>query len=240
MELFNWWGPPPEGHSWGTKQPGLIDWSISCTSAQTPYDHFQRVDQHVNTNNGGDGHLGVSYPEPTGQGRTTPQGLKLHWTRANPNFHNAPGTPNEKFFPTGRLDAPFLCYDGTPRLDRLHYDDAARTTHPCGAIGIHQIEVVVTSSHMNNYLTLLSNLIGSQSTTVEGQTGNVFEIGLPVEATGYCSIWLHEERNETDEEWLRTRGIGPIKLKLLVKGRDGHGEQPLRQDGSASQVSVVW
>lgn len=238
LELFNWWGPPPEGHSWGTKHPGLIDWSISCTSTQTADEHFQGVYQRTKQDCGGDGNLGVSYPEPTAQGRTTPEGLKLHWTRANPIFNDAVETPSKDFFPTGRLDAPFLCYDGSPRRTRLRFDDPARTTHPCGAIGVHQIEVVVPSSHMENYSRLLSNFIGSQPST--GEAGNIFSLGLPVETTDHCSIWLHDDKRDEDEGWLRTRGIGPSKLRLRVKGREGHGEELLGMNGSASQVSLVW
>lgn len=240
LELFNWWGQPPEGHSWGTKHPGLIDWSISCTPAQTADEHFNGVNQRVNKDYGGDGHLGVSYPEPTAQGRTTPEGVKLHWRRANPSFHSASETEEEKFFPTGRLDAPFLCYDGTPRQKRLCFDNPARTTHPCGAIGVHQIEVIVPSSHMKNYLVLLSNVIGSRPTTIEGQLGCTFSLGLPVETTGECSIWVHNERNVRDEQWLLARVVGPLTLKLRVKNPEGHGEEPLGKDGSASQVCVVW
>ncbi|OQE38587.1 hypothetical protein PENCOP_c008G00180 [Penicillium coprophilum] len=240
LELFNWWAQPPEGHTWGTKSPGLIDWSISSMSTQTPAEHFQGVSQRLNKYPGGDGNLGVSFPEPTGQGRTTPEGLKLHWTRANPDFHNASETPNEKFFPTGRLDSPFVCYDGSPRLTRLKFDDPARVTHPCGATGVDQVEVVVPSSHMNNYSRLLSSIIGSPPSTAEGQPGCMFTLGLPVENKGECSIWLHGERNRKDEQWLDTRGIGPLMLRLRVKGREGHGEELLGKDGSATHVSLVW
>jgi hypothetical protein len=166
--------------------------------------------------------------------------MKLHWTRANPNFGRASETPDEKFFPTGRLDAPFVCYDGSPRQMRLRFDDPARTTHPCGAIGVHQIEVIVPSSHMGNYSTLLSSMLGSQASTVDGQVGSSFSLGLPVESKGECSIWLHEERDVEDEKWLSTRGIGPLKLRLRAHGREGHGEEVLGTEGSASHVSIVW
>ncbi|KAL7927965.1 hypothetical protein ACQKWADRAFT_278348 [Trichoderma austrokoningii] len=240
LELFNWWGPPPEDHSWGAKHPGLIDWSISCTSAHSAEEHFQGVIQRMKQDQGGDGNLGVSYPKPTAQGRTTPEGLKFHWTRTNPDFHDAVETPSKDYFPTGRLDAPFLCYDGSPRRTRLRFDDPARTTHACGATGVHQIEVVVPSSHMKNYSTLFSNFTGSQPGTIEAETGNVFSLGLPVETSDHCSILLHGDESDKDEEWLRTRGIGPSKLRLRVKGREGHGEELLGMDGSASQVSLVW
>ncbi|KAF7719264.1 Uncharacterized protein PECH_004807 [Penicillium ucsense] len=239
LELFNWWDEPPKDHSWGTKEPGLIDWSISTTSMQTQQEHYDGIEQRINSATGGDGYLGVSYPPPSGQGRTTPQGTKLHWTRTNPVFHSSRETPDDEFFPTGRLDAPFLCYDGTPRNTRLRFDDPARTTHPCGAVGMSQIEVVAPSSHMANYLTLLTNFLGSQPQKAEGNAGHVFSLGRPVEDGGECSIWLHEERDEADETWLRTRGIGPLKLRLQTKDHKKRGEKLLGSDGSASHVSLV-
>lgn len=209
-------------------------------SSQTPQEHYQGVNERVNSQKGGDGHLGVSFPEPTAQGRTTPEGLKFHWTRANPDFYEASNTPGDTLCPTGRLDAPFLCYDGTPRKQRLRLDDPARTTHACGATGVDQIEVVVPSSHMENYLTLLSNFMGSQPNPVPDEVGSLYTLGLPVESKGSCTIWVHNERNEEDHQWLRTRGIGPLKLRLRVDGREGHGEEDLGTEGSASQVSLVW
>lgn len=242
MELFNWWGPPPASHSWGRKEPGLIDWSISCTSAQNSHDHFHGIDTRVNKNEGGDGQLGVTYPEPTGQGRTTPEGLKFHWTRANPEFHDDLKTPDgKKYFQTGRLDAPFLCYDGTPRPTRLRFEDPARTTHACGATGVEQIEVLVPASHEENYLTLLSNVIGAPPSLSKTGVGNMFKLGVPVEADGgKCSIWVHTEQSGQDEQWLCSRGIGPVKLRLQVNGRKGHGEEALGSEGSASHISLVW
>ncbi|EFW17303.1 hypothetical protein D8B26_000041 [Coccidioides posadasii str. Silveira] len=242
LELFNWWGPPPSNHSWGRKEPGLIDWSISCTSAQSRDEHYHGIDMRVNKSQDGDGGLGVRYPIPTSQGRTTPEGKKFHWTRANPEFHDTANTPDAgKFFRTGRLDAPFLCYDGTPRETRLRFGDPSRTTHPCGATGVDQIEVLVPSSHEANYLKLLANFTATQPGTSESGIGSVFKLGLPVEGEGSeCTVWVHGERGAEDKQWLASRGIGPIKLKLRAKGREGHGEEVLGSEGSASHVSLIW
>lgn len=113
----------------------------------------------------------------------------------------------------------------------------AQTIH----VGVYRIEVVVPYSHMKNYSTLFSSMIDSPPSTVEGQVGCMFSLGLPVENKGKCNIWLHGERNRAkDSQWLSARAIGPFILRLRVTGQEGYGDGLLGEDKYATNVSLVW
>ena len=238
IELFNWYSQPPAGDDWSGKDPGLVDWAISSSASISSEDHFRGVSSRLQSDNcTGDGQLGVSYPDTVEGGRKLPDGKIVRWKVSGPEFKESEKTPDRSLFPKGRLDAPFLIYDITPRKIRLPMEDTQWTTHPCGALGVKEVQVLVPLDRLENYETLYSNILGAKKTAVE--SGSALVIETPV-GENAVQIRIDSPDNQEDMEWVRTRGIGLSAIRLQVQGRKGHGREALGGNGSASRISLIW
>lgn len=131
------------GHWWGDKKPGLIDYALT-TPAGTGDDAHKALVKRIKAADTGFEDAG--YRNPQAGGRTMPSGEEIKWKVA---------------FPEGvhRGEAPFFCYDVTPRNRRVPSDDTAATTHPSGAVGIFQVTVLVPAMETGNYVNLYSAIM---------------------------------------------------------------------------------
>jgi hypothetical protein len=246
IELFSWIGPPPKDHPWGIKSPGLIDFALSVRAPSTGTSNWKRINANLSHDHR-DGQLGIRYGELQDGGRKTPAGDELRWQTSRPEYSNDKNTPAESYSPEGRIEAPFWCHDITDRRLRTPFDDPAKTTHPSGATGIWRIEVVVPSSHIQEYARLYESVTGSkffesveESPHEESKSSYYFRVGSPVSPTAARGVLVREPFQESDHEWLRERGIGFSGLILQVRGRDGHHTESLSSSGTGSRIKLIW
>ncbi|KAJ4513092.1 hypothetical protein HRR78_002939 [Exophiala dermatitidis] len=153
--------------------------------------------------------------------------------------------PLDQYFPTGRLDVPFFCHDVTDRLLRIPYKDSQEsssysslTTHPCGARGILSVDVVVPEEQFENYVKLytavsgaLPQRISSTSSSGEDSSGVTasnrknaavfFPLSAPdqnamKDVEGKVGIELRTPRDEADDAWIQSRGVGIRQVRLYA------------------------
>lgn len=247
LELFNWFDKPPDEDAkdqpmrvWAKKQPGLIDFALSCLPTSTAEAHFDARVARLQTGEG-DGGLGVGYTAPEAGGRTRKDGVQVRWKVSRPEFATAVNTPEKALFPSGRIDAPFFCYDVSSRDVRVPFEDKKKTTHPCGATGVAAVEILIPKAKMDAYVKLYSSILGSSPTVVgeeDRENGSIFQIGLPVQSAGLSAVRLRSEQDKRDVAYLQERGIGVSGLTLTVgEGRTGVKGR-LGAEGIASTISL--
>jgi hypothetical protein len=223
---------------WAKKEPGLIDFALTSVPPSTIESHFDACVSRLQTENG-DGGLGVTYMPPEAGGRTRKDGVEVKWRVSRPEFRRSVNTPDEALFPNGRIDAPFFCYDVTGRDLRVPFEDKEKTTHPCGAVRIAAVEMLVPKAQIDAYVKLYSSILGSSPEVLnkEGkEDGLVYQIGLPVKNAGASAIRIRSEQSEEDVAWLKKRGIGISGLVLEL----GVGQEAVKHrlgvEGVASTI----
>ena len=140
-------------------------------------------------------------------------------------------------------DFPFFCHDVTTRHVRVPFDDDQKTKHPCGAVGVSLVEVLVPRSTFEEITEQYGLVLGvSPRTHDEHDNGrrSDFQLGLPVQGHAPSTVSLRSEQYEKDRDCLRDRGAGIYGLVLSVAGRESHGEESLGSEGIASTISLKW
>ncbi len=124
-------------HRWGARPEGrIIDWALTLLgSSPGPGGErgFGEVQQRVRRAG-----AGIEYEDPVAGGRTTPEGVVLEWATSSPAATDE-GEVVE--FAGGEL--PFWCFDRTPRRLRVPYQRDELVQHPCGAVGVAGLAVLV-------------------------------------------------------------------------------------------------
>lgn len=244
IELFSWIGTPPSDHPWGIKSPGLVDFALSVRTPSTSGSNWERLQNRLSEPSG-DGHLGVRYAKLEGGGRERPDGQRIEWENSRPDYFEGSKTSSD-FAPQGRIEVPFWCHDVTARNLRTPFDDPSKTTHPCGASGVREIEVVVPSWLLAEYSQLYASVTGAPSEWSLGAAaggkrkyGYLFQVESPVPSDLTEHISVREPYQEADHVWLRERGIGITGLSLHVQGREGHGTHELGSSGTG-RITLIW
>ncbi|EON69536.1 hypothetical protein W97_08796 [Coniosporium apollinis CBS 100218] len=133
-----------EGHWWGDKDYGFIDWALTSSDPQD----VEIVRSRLEKLNQRDS-LAVSYGAAQEGGRRRADGQEVKWNVT---------------FPSGdikRGEVPFWCHDLTPRELRVPVDETA-TSHPCGAVGVAKVCLAVPDSKRSAYEKFYSALLGRQ------------------------------------------------------------------------------
>ncbi|MCJ1354655.1 MAG: hypothetical protein MMC33_004644 [Icmadophila ericetorum] len=223
LELFTWTAPAPVGDNWELKKPGYIDFSITAASPPaTPESVYTDVSSRLT--HGGDGSLGVSFTPPIDFGRVTPEGQELKFKLLRRKFENAPRTPSgDEFFPTGRADIPFFCFDVTSRSARIPYTDPTKTTHPCGATGIHSVEILVPKEYLGEYLKLYESVMGTKPIPSDEGRGWDFLAGSPVDGCPERYVCVRAAEGDGERTLLKERGVGIGRVGLALGGKNGEG-----------------
>jgi hypothetical protein len=223
---------------WAKKQPGLIDFALSSVPPSAIESHCDARVARLEAQDG-DGGLGVTYAPPEAGGRMRTDGVEVKWKVSRPAFRRSVNTPDEDLFPNGRIDVPFFCYDVTSRDVRVPFDDEEKTTHPCGAVGVAAVEILVPKPQIDAYVKLYSSILGSSpkaGVERDREDGFIFQTGLPVEKAGISTIRIRPEQNERDMTWLKERGIGISGLVLAL----GEGQEAARgRLGAAGIASTI-
>jgi hypothetical protein len=229
LELFNWFDVPPRPDDekqpmrvWGQKKPGLIDFAL--TSTGSPEEYVDALNQRFEGNE-----LGVAYQQPVVGGRKRADGLDVKWKVSRPKFDTASHTPNHEFFPGGRLDAPFFCHDVTERSVRVLFDDEKATTHPCGAIGISEVHVLVPQRELNGYVSLYRAICNAE----DKNDGSDIRIGTTVSRDETSTLAI---RAPEDMSRIRERGVGISDIVIST----GAGDKIKQALGDQSTAATVW
>lgn len=239
LELFNWFDIPPNADDekqpmrvWGQKHPGLIDFAL--TSTGSPEEYVGALNQRVEGNQ-----LGVAYEEPVPGGRKRTDGVDVKWKVSRPKFQVAKQTPNPKFFPGGRLDAPFFCHDVTERRVRVLFDDEHATRHECGAVGISEVRVLVPPGKLEYYASLYMDLCGVQDNfTAEHHSADVpIAIATPVSGDKMSSLVVWSPYSTEDKSRIQERGIG---ISDVVLSTDQSGQRAKKQLDTHGIASTLW
>ncbi|KAI5465339.1 glyoxalase-like domain-containing protein [Mariannaea sp. PMI_226] len=134
-------------HRWGNLQEGrIIDWAYTLPAEPD----FKLVQQRVE---GASSSTGIVYQDPVAGGRTRPDGVVLKWAVSGTLHHREGDHHSHHLAWPG--DAPFWCFDRTPRNLRVPYQDAGRddglaehSIHPSGARGISRVSVQVPQKYV--------------------------------------------------------------------------------------------
>ncbi|CAD6582744.1 MAG: hypothetical protein ASARMPREDX12_001020 [Alectoria sarmentosa] len=232
LELFCWINTPREFYAWADKSPGLIDFTLTSMPPSTAQSLHHSIMPRLRENQNGK-ELDLGYTLPDVGSRTRWDAVQVKWESSRPVSSNS----------LNLTDFPFLCHDVTPRTVRVPFDHNERTTHPCGAVGISIVEVMVPKSRFDTFAELYGSILGASPRITDGRGKDRildFEIGLPNQGLGPSNLSLRSEQDEIDQGWLRDRGAGIRGLVLSIMGREGHGEEALGVGGIASTISLNW
>ncbi len=218
-----------QGHWWGDKDYGFIDYALTSSSSATASDAYldavrQRVERvgfatsqenkhhedHQDTE-----HVEPRFPpssvaryaEPQEGGRTRADGKVVRWRVT---------------FPTGvaRGQIPFWCQDLTPRELRVPLADEAATRHPCGALGVAGLTVLVPERVMDGLRELNGAVVDQEYVRENHDSAWSWELGVPRTKTGTVRVCLDALTEE--EEW---RGVAIESVGLRTA--DGTVKTPM-------------
>ena len=232
LELFCWLDSPREFHAWANKSPGLIDFALTSLPPSTAQSLHMDIMSRLREKRIGDVSE-VKYTLPAAGGRSNQDAVQVKWESSRPVSTES----------VDRTDFPFFCHDVTPRNVRVPFDDSEKTRHPCGAVGISAIEVIVPKSRSGIFTELYVQILGATPRISDKHAKGArldFELGSPVQGFGLSTMSLCSEEEEIDQIWLRDRGAGIHSLVLSVEGHEGHGEKALGTEGIPSTISLKW
>lgn len=222
---------PREFYAWAHKSPGLIDFALTLMPPTTAQSLHKDIVSRLGKEQIGDG-SNIGYTPPEAGSRFRSDAVQVRWESSRPVSSQSPQC----------TEVPFFCHDVTPRNIRVPFDGKEETNHPCGAVGISSIEVIVPKPRFEEYATLYGQILGAYPEVDQRGTAKrlTFQIGLPVKDLGPSSICLRSEQDAVDQDWLRDRGTGIRRVLLSVAGREGHGEESLGSESIASTISLKW
>ena len=244
IELFNWFDKPKEPNAWANKAPGLIDFALTSMPPSTAESLHQEIAAQLQTKDEG-GSVDLRYEEPKAGGRARKDGVQVKWKLTRPIPSSGDPSTDSRVSASGyRQDVPFFTHDVTEREVRIPFDDNAKTTHPCGALGISTVEVLYPRAQYHDYIKVYRSLLGVPATAaIDGTSDGLrhqFELESPVQGPFSSRILIRAENDESDVKWRHERGIGLRGLRLAIQKREGHGVRSLGSDELASTVFLEW
>ena len=155
-----------EGHWWGEKQPGIIDYAL--TTDEDAHIHWEAMQARLA--NFDARLLKYDYDSPVAGGRQRPDGVQVKWNVTFPKR-------------VQRGELPFFCHDVTPRDRRVPFSEEA-CTHPCRAYGVKSLTVTpsIAGSNTGEFSSVYSTVLDEAR-----EDGNKFGLetvrSVPVLAT---------------------------------------------------------
>ncbi|KUJ22958.1 uncharacterized protein LY89DRAFT_536933, partial [Mollisia scopiformis] len=130
IELISFVNDDPknrEGHWWGSKSFGIIDFAFTDSSgdAEIQYSELAKRLQELNAK---EGQSKFEYAEPVAGGRKRPDGVDVKWKVTFPVLNDG----------RQRGEFPFFCHDVTARKLRVPLEEK-NVSHPSGAVGIKEM-----------------------------------------------------------------------------------------------------
>ena len=227
-----------EGHRWGKKQFGLIDFALTARPTSEEEDtaaaHYGALAQRLSAAGSPGTALGIRYLEPITGGRKNPGGTELQWKVTFPTLETQVTQGTYASSVTGAV--PFLCHDVTPRTLRVDVNNVQATTHPSAVKGIAQFSVIVPPEKLESYIDLYSLILDTKPVRLFGTAR--FELTAPVQIPGLVKPWVFLEVPDLDAEKARLakRGVEVVELALRV-GAPGGGVGMVRD---SVQEEGIW
>ena len=209
------------GHWWGDKSYGIIDYAF--TLAEGP-EAFEVLRKQWETQE-----LPAGWkPQPLRHGsRTKPDGEKIEWEVAFPEAQV-------------RGQAPFWCFDVTPRERRVP-SDSALIEHPCGAKGVGELIVFTDGADGAQRASIKKMLDAMMPLPGEDRPDEyTWDLATPrkIESHVPCAVSLMPARGEYEKEALKRRKL-VARLTLLTDGSDEQIEKRnIRQTVEGDEVSI--
>ncbi|TLD04213.1 uncharacterized protein PgNI_12111 [Pyricularia grisea] len=166
-------------HRWGARPEGrIVDWALTLPGTG---EEFHKVQDRVRSRD-----AGVVYRDPVPGGRTTPSGTELKWAVADPRLaQDGDGSGAPVVLPIEAGEAPFWCFDRTPRRLRVPHDVPANVEHPSGAVGLAGVTVFVAdAAALGAFKKVYDGIYGEEGSPVgedeHGGAGYSWSVGVPV------------------------------------------------------------
>ena len=226
-----------EGHRWGKKQFGLIDFALTTPpnskGGDTAAAQYSAVAQRLSATTPAAA-LGIRYLEPIAGGRKNPGGTELQWKVTFPTHETQ--VPQGTYASSVTGAVPFLCHDVTPRTLRVDINNVQATTHPSAVKGIAQFSVIVPPEKLESYIDLYSLILDTKPLQLFGTAR--FQLTAPIRIPGLVKPWVFIEAPDLDPEKARLakRGVEVVELALRV-GAPGGGVGMVRD---SVRVEGIW
>lgn len=208
-------------HWWGPdrNRRGWTDWCL--TNGVSPEANFEAVKK--------------SHGEPVRGARVRPDGVEVKWAVTFPI--------GEKGGQRVRGKVPFYCHDVTKREVRVPITPAS-TAHPCGAIGVSELTVIVKDKEaLEATRTAYASLFGNDGAASGDEI--VFTVGRVESVEGLedgSRIVLRLPRGNVEEERVKVNGFWFGDVVLAARGEEGKAAGSREHiDGSGENgVCGLW
>lgn len=208
-----------EGHWWGKKKPGVIDFAFTHSDGDAAV-HFSELEERLEKL---DTRLRIIYQKPVKGGRKRPDGVDVKWEVTFPVVRDEDS--GEEGYQRGEL--PFWCHDVTPREVRVPFSKES-TTHPCGSTGVSELHIFVPDARVEVLLKAYEAILGAKKEgdtievaslrTVEGRNGTKFVVSKPREK------WQREAMEARGGYLIAGLGLGARKGEKETRIDGGDGE----------------
>lgn len=226
-----------EGHRWGKKQYGLVDFALTTPTDSEGGDAaavcYEDLKGRISTARSPGAALGIEYLEPIQGGRKRPDGSEIEWKVTFPTLSSQAAKGTHAASVTGAV--PFLCHDITPRTHRVDTTNIIATTHPSGVKGIAQLSVIVPPHKLESYIDLYSLILNTKPVRVFGTAR--LELEAPIQVPGLVKPWVFVETPSSDVERhrLAARGVEIVEVALrigaLTSGGVGVARDSIQEEG---------
>jgi hypothetical protein len=209
-----------DAHWWG---PGadFVGWKDWCLTNSLPPEESQEnvKDTHV---------------QPVKGGRKRADGVDVQWAVTFPKGEKG-GQENR-----GRI--PFFCDDITQRNVRVPLS-AEKTTHPCGALGVRQLTIIVKDRTLleqtrRAYAAIIGDNWIQRGDEVYFRLKRVCEVGS-LDAQSTIVLRLVKDRKETEATMKTGFLFGDVVLGVQARANQKLGTRE-RLDGGEDDVRGLW
>jgi hypothetical protein len=209
-----------DAHWWGP-EASFVGWKDWClTNSQSPEKSYDGVrETHV---------------EPIQGGRKRADGVDVKWAVTFPK--------GEKGGQDIRGRIPFFCHDITERSVRVPLSKE-KTTHPCGALGVRQLTIIVRDRRLLQetkaaYVSILGDEGLQRGDESYFRLKRVCEVDA-LETGSTIVLRLPKDRKETEASLKTGFSYGDLVLGIEAGANKRLGSRE-RLDGSDEDVGGLW
>lgn len=219
LELIAFIDDLPEhraGHFWD-RPYGIVD--VAFTFPTSDFDEqYKGIVQRLEGND-----LGVSFVEPRSGSRLREDGERISWRVTWPSN-----------LPRGQL--PFLVSDTTPRSHRVPLSPSA-TTHPCGAVGISRLTLMIPPSQALTITSLYTSFLATPSDILPFHAGSwALDTVVPSDGKPHVALWAPDETMESERKAAEAvERRGPYISGVMIAVERGGEKRNLQVDEKGLQ-----
>ncbi|KAI5797590.1 glyoxalase-like domain-containing protein [Geopyxis carbonaria] len=193
------------GHPLGDKPPGFIDIALMAGTPE-PAGLRTRLPRRS-------GRPSVDYSPPAEASRRRPDGKDTKWQITAPAATSGTSTSPPR---SRRGEIPFWVHDITPRALRADAANKAHTTHPCGALGLAQLTLLVPRGRGERYVELYACIMDTPPVRVFGTTRLPLDPPAPVTGLPRPWVFVEEAGDEKEARRVKERGAGVVEIAVRV------------------------